>query len=294
MNRKLGWAVACTCLITAPVLAQSNWTGAISDDWSVPGNWDNGVPNLSPNVRARIKKTADTGNWPVIKSGASFTQGGRIQAPFDSAPEFSGTTTYSRLTIDSGATVHVGDDFLFGENSGFATAPIVGSLNVAGTLTVGERMRFGDNDFMTLDVDVTGTMKQTVDNQDFRIGRGNNSFVDFDISGGGLVEVLSQFEIGSGGDVTLSDNGTLKLVERAGANKVALIGLIYNYAKAGRIEGLTSNYGGPETLTSIGYGLAYYEGSNFVSFVSIPEPSTLLLTLPVLAGVIGLRRRRMA
>lgn len=289
MLRKFAWAVACTCLVSGPVLAQSNWTGNVDDDWANAGNWDNGVPSTA-NVRARIKKTTDTGNWPVVKTGATINQANRIQAPFDAAAPASGLTTYSRLTIESGASITVGDDFLFGENNGSATEPIIGSLNVAGTVSVEERMRFADNNFMTLDVDVTGSMIQTVSTQDFRIGRGSNSFVDFDISGNGLVSVPGPFEMGSGGLLSLSDNGTLRLIEYGAVTKANLIALMQGYANLGRFEGLTKTYNGGQSLTFLGNGVSYYEDVNSVSFVPIPEPSTLLLMS--LALLLGFRRVR--
>jgi hypothetical protein len=297
MLRKFAWAVACACLVTGPALAQSNWTGNVNDDWSNAGNWDNGVPSSAANLRARIKKTTDSGNWPVIKSGSTITQGGRIQAPFDAAAPASGLTTYSRLTIESNATLNVNDDFLFGENNGTATEPIIGSLNVAGNVNVNERMRFGHNQFMTLDVDVTGFMKQTISTLDFRIATGANSVVDFDISGSGMVEVPGPFEIGSGGLLSLSGNGKLRLIEytpegQPTVTKANLISLMQGFANAGRVEGLTGNYSGGQSLTYLGNGIGYYQDTNSVSFVSIPEPSALcLLTLAALAWVRRGRRR---
>ena len=35
---------ALACLISVNILSQTTFTGAISNDWSDAGNWDNGIP----------------------------------------------------------------------------------------------------------------------------------------------------------------------------------------------------------------------------------------------------------
>jgi hypothetical protein len=303
MVKRFAWSVASTCLLAATCLAQSNWTGAIDDDWSKAGNWSNGVPSNAGNLRARIRDTDDMGPWPVIKTGANIVQGGRIQAPFDH-PGPDGTTVYSRLTIESGASLQVNDDFLFGENNGTPLRPIVGSLTVAGSVSVGERMRFGHNQYMTLDVLVTGTMTQTVSNQDFRIATGDNSDVDFDIAGNGVVSVAGDFEMGEGGLLSLYDNGRLVLNEYViededdlgmpifiPVTKADLIDLIAGYVDAGLIQGLPDYYDGPEPLTWLNRHVGFFEGPTSVTFVSaVPEPATAVFVL--LAGIASLAATR--
>jgi hypothetical protein len=305
MLRKLVWSVAFACLLAAPALAQSVWTGAVSDDWSNAANWTNGVPSNSANLRARIQSNTDLVNWPVIKTGANINQGGRIQAPFDH-PGPDGDTRYSRLTIESGATLTVGDDFLFGENSGTALRPIVGSLDVAGSVSVAERMRFGHNEFMTLDVNVTGSMTQTVSDLDFRIATGDDSNVNFGISGSGVVSVGGEFEMGSGGLLSLSDDGKLVLNEYVfededdlgnpifiPVTKADLIDLIAGYVDDGLIQGLPDYYSGPQPLTWLGYHVGYYEEATSVHFVSaVPEPASGFILLSVGTMSLAVMRRR--
>ncbi|MEX0641609.1 MAG: hypothetical protein WD468_02855, partial [Pirellulales bacterium] len=240
----------------------------MSDSWFDANNWSNLVPSDAPQKRARIQSTTDLEFWPVIKDGETVNLDMRVQAPLGPL----GGTTYARLTILGGGTFNAGDDFRFAEDNGFEIAPIVGSLNVAGTLTISPTsssapFRLGASDYTTLDVDVTGTITAPAFDE-IRIGTGTGSSVDFAISGNGLVTVPGTFSFGAGTMMTLSDDGALKVVEGL-LSLQTKIDQVIGYVTAGRIKGLTDTYSGSEELTSVGNGVAYYTESTTATFVSI-------------------------
>jgi hypothetical protein len=223
-------------------------------------------------------------NWPVIKNGETVNMDERIFLPL--TPAGAGQTMYARLTVQSGGVLNVNDDFRAGNDDGFVDQPMVGSFVVAGAVTFSDTARFGDNEFMTLTVDVTGTMTSTADDEEFRIGTADDSNVAFNISGNGLVSVAGPFEIDEGGLLSLSENGILTLLEHMVEEdddvfvlftKADIIDLISDYVGDGLIQGLTGSYSGGQSLTNLRNGVAYFEGNESVSFVSIPEPSSLLL-----------------
>jgi hypothetical protein len=268
----------------------SVWTGSADDDWFNAANWTLGIPDTSfvSNKRANLQSATDLANWPVIKSGQTVNISQRVQMPL--GPLGAEAVTYGRLTIESGGTFHANNDLRAGEDDGIGDAEgnplqvIVGSLNVAGTMTLGNRTRFANADFTTMDVDVTGTMTHTNQGQAFRIGGGDHSSADFDISGTGLVSVTAPFELFEGSLLSLSDDGKLRLSEyeyviedefgnpigTATYTKAEIIAQVTPYATAGWFEGLTDTYSGMETLTGIGNGLAYFEEASSVTFVSAP------------------------
>jgi hypothetical protein len=276
-------------LILNPNRADANtrWTGAVDDNWFNAGNWDNGIPdvNFAATQRAQIEATTDIANWPVIKNSQTVTTSQRVFLPLapigpPAQPE-PAPVTYARLTIESGGTLNAGNDFRGGEDAGNEFQVMIASLNVAGMLTLGNRSRFGNNDYMTIDVDVTGAMIHTDSQEAFRIGGGENSSADFDISGNGFVDVTGEFELFAGSLLSLSDNGKVTLREFVLEDeddlgnpifipftKTDLINLVTGYATQGWFEGLTDTYSGSETLTGLGNGLAYYEEATSISIVA--------------------------
>jgi hypothetical protein len=158
---------------------------------------------------------------------------------------------------------------------------------------------------MTLDVSVTGSMTQTVSQLDFRIATGDNSNVDFAISGNGVVSVGGEFEMGDGGLLSLSDNGKLVLNEYVFEDedamgnpifipitKADLIDVVAGYVNDGLIQGLPDHYNGPQSTIGLGNGVGYYEEATSVHFVSIPEPTGFVLLLAGMMSVAVMRRQR--
>lgn len=98
-------------------ISSTTWTGTLSTDWTVAGNWNNGVPDNSfqviiPNVT----------NQPIISSGTNYTIGNLT------------INTSSSLTINAGKGLTVSGDLT---NNGTLTinsdATTSGSLIVTGT-----------------------------------------------------------------------------------------------------------------------------------------------------------------
>ena len=302
MWRRFSCAAALCGVVVSHAYADTLWTGSNSDSWFDAGNWDNGVPHTA-GERAQIESSTDFANWPVIKSGETVDMGERIFLP--AGPAGVGQTSFGRLTVESGGVLNVDDDFRAGDDDGFADRPMVGSFVVVGDVTFSDTARFGDNEFMTLIVDVTGSMISTADDEDFRVGTGDDSNVTFNISGAGLVSVAGPFEMDAGGLLTLSGDGTLRLSEYTiededdlgnpifiPVTKADLIDLMADYAADGLVKGLTNSYSGGEALTGLGNGVAYFEGSNSLSFVSVPEPTALYLSLFCGLAVASHRLRR--
>lgn len=267
----------------------SVWTGGVSDSWFDAGNWTTGVPSdPAQNRRAHIQKPEDSGFWPVIKNNESAVTNSRVQMPLG---VFEGTApfTYSYLTIESGGSLTINNDLRAGEDDGIGPPEfefeqrLVGSLVVAGSLTVSNRLRFADNDFMTMDVEVTGSLVHTglPEPQAFRIGGGNNSVATFDVSGTGFVSTAAPLEIGDSSLLTLSDDAKFTLFEYVLVDedefenpifipvaKPEIIATIREYVGGGLIKGLTNTYTGAEPLVSLGNGLSYYDDTNSITIVA--------------------------
>jgi len=279
-------AIGLISLFTNVASANTVWLGAVNDDWFEAGNWNNGIPDtdFASSQRAQIEASTDLEYWPVIKSGQTVDLSQRLFLPM--APVGVEPTTYARLTIESGGTLNALNDFRAGEDGGNEFQVLIGSLNVAGTLTLGNRSRFGNNDYMTIDVDLTGTMIHTDPEQAFRIGGGENSSADFDVSGTGSLSVTGPFEVLEGSLLSLADDAKVTLNEyeyeiedEAGIpigfatfTKAEIIDQLLEFASLGIFEGLTDSYTGAEVLTGLGNGLAYYEGDTSVHIVAAPVP----------------------
>lgn len=280
MLRRCSCALLLVTTIGSGASANTIWLGTVDDNWSNAANWDIGVPDLLvPQQRAQIEGTTDPANWPVIKSGETVNLNQRLFLPL--APVGAEPTTYARLTIESGGTINATSDFRAGEDDGNEFQQMIGSLNVAGALTIGNRARFGNNDFMTIEVDVTGSVIHTSSQQAFRIGGGEEATANFSIAGTGFVSTAGSFEMGDGGLLSLSDDATLTLFEYVlededdegnpifiPVTKPEIITSVTNFAAAGLMEGLTNTYTGAQTLIPLGNGLSYYEDTTSITIVA--------------------------
>ena len=110
-------------LIVWPVLTQTNWTGAVSTDWSVAGNWDNGVPD---NTREAIIGLQV--NNPVINATSGDGNAKSV------------TITNGILTLDNGNNLVITQDLIIGQGSAngiLAVADATSGIFVGGGLTIG-------------------------------------------------------------------------------------------------------------------------------------------------------------
>ena len=120
------------------------WTGATSQDWATPANWNNGVPGI--NSKATIN--LGTGNTPVITTAVnkSATAGGN---------DFwlgNGSGTSGRLDINSGGSLNTNGTWVFVGNGG-GTGTI--HVNSGGTLTSDNDIRFNQG---TIQVNPGGSL----------------------------------------------------------------------------------------------------------------------------------------
>lgn len=287
MLRGFFFAVALLALTAVESSGQNFtvWTGEVSDEWTEDGNWDTGIPNVVGR-RARIQKPVDSGFWPVIKNLEEITFNSRLGLPFGPYDVVT-PITYAHLTIESGGKLTVNNDFRAGENDpDEAPDPLnqqkyIGSLTVAGSLTIGGRARFGDSDFTTMDVDVTGTIIHLNTQEAFRIGGGQQSTSNFSMSGNASVSSVGPFEVDDGGLLTFADNASLKLSEYIfededeeenpifiPVTKAEIIASVQEFVTAGLMQGLTNTYTGTETLLPLGNGLSYFEDATSITIVA--------------------------
>ncbi|MCF6360599.1 MAG: T9SS type A sorting domain-containing protein [Cyclobacteriaceae bacterium] len=106
-----------------PVLSFTNWTGAISSDWSVAGNWDNGVPS---NVLDAIIGLQT--NNPIINSVSGNGAAKSV------------TLTNGILTLDDGNDLNSVGDVVIGQgtaNGILAVANASSDVIISGGLTIG-------------------------------------------------------------------------------------------------------------------------------------------------------------
>ncbi len=106
-----------------PVLSFTNWTGAISSDWSVAGNWDNGVPSTLLDAIIGLQT-----NNPVINS----ISGNGVAK--------SVTLTNGILTLDDGNDLNSVGDVVIGQgtaNGILAVANASSDVFISGGLTIG-------------------------------------------------------------------------------------------------------------------------------------------------------------
>jgi hypothetical protein len=274
----IGCLLAASSVIVQPAAANTVWTGSVDDNWFEAGNWDNGVPHIA-NQRAQIEASTDLENWPVIKNGESAVLNQRLFLPL--IPVGFEPITYARLTIESGGSLTVDSDLRAGEDDGSEFQQMIASLAVAGELTIGNRARFGNNDYMTIDVDVTGTLLHTAPDQEFRIGGGDESTATFNVSGTGSVSTLAPFELYEGSLLTLADDATLTLFEHVLEDedefenpifipvvKADIVAQVSEYVADGLMQALSNTYSGSETLISLGNGLSYFEETDSITIVA--------------------------
>ena len=106
-----------------PVLSFTNWTGAISSDWSVVGNWDNGVPSNSLDAIIGLQT-----NNPVINSVSGNGAARSV------------TLTNGILTLDDGNDLNSIGDVIIGQgtaNGILAVANAGSDVFISGGLTIG-------------------------------------------------------------------------------------------------------------------------------------------------------------
>lgn len=111
-------------------LADTTWTGAVSQDWNNAANWDNGLPLDASNNGAAFINLA-TGNFPIHAAGAS-------QADFDILVGNGGGNS-GRVDHSSGTLATGNGNWLFvGANGGTGTYNLTGDANLnAGAVNVG-------------------------------------------------------------------------------------------------------------------------------------------------------------
>ncbi|WP_157957227.1 beta strand repeat-containing protein [Winogradskyella tangerina] len=103
--------------------AQTTWTGAVSTDWFVPGNWSDGIPDANDDVTI-----STSANNPVIATTTAVANSILVE---------SGTT----LTIDASGTLNV--DLLSSAVTNFPVR-VFGTMNNSGTVTIGAATSAGD------------------------------------------------------------------------------------------------------------------------------------------------------
>ncbi|TWJ00096.1 putative secreted protein (Por secretion system target) [Mucilaginibacter frigoritolerans] len=92
-------------VVNVSTAATSNWTGALSSDWSNSGNWDSGgVPGTSSIVQIGV--TVGFNNQPVINSSTGTTISSLIFG-VNGLIVLGTTTTVTTLTVNSGFTLAV-------------------------------------------------------------------------------------------------------------------------------------------------------------------------------------------
>ena len=178
------------------------WTGAVSDDWMTPGNWDVGVVPangaLGGDADVLIGSTSPL-TWPVLDSG-------------DMPPEIddlwiaNGDGLSGELTIKGGVTLSCGDDIKIGYEPGSASAKftIEGTGTTVATIKSLELGAAGE-----VLVDVNGGKLEigVVDKPKWNmiVAEGAEANVTITIRNGGLIE--------HHGDFAEDDRGGLKIGE---------------------------------------------------------------------------------
>lgn len=148
LRRHVNLAVAASLVLVQATASAIDWSGAISDDWSIGGNW---VGGNVPGGTAII----DDGGIARIYNGTDATPT-YIRLGNDAA------STGNELTIDSGGTLATGSASDIGYNATGA-----GKVTVGGSWTATNSIRIGRDGSGELDV-LTGAV---VSSGEFSLGR---------------------------------------------------------------------------------------------------------------------------
>ncbi|WP_421762811.1 T9SS type A sorting domain-containing protein [Ekhidna sp.] len=134
----------------------TQWTGAVSTDWSTAGNWDNGVPSIPGNDREAIINLGSPFN-PTIETG-------------------DGTVNISALVINDGilkvissGTLDLDGDLTLGDGTGgVLIMDNTATVNVEGSWTTSANAIFDNGDgTVTFDADAGASVSISPGNQNF-------------------------------------------------------------------------------------------------------------------------------
>jgi len=178
------------------------WTGAISDDWMTPGNWDVGtVPSngaLGGDADVFIGSTTPL-TWPVLDSGD-------IPPEIDDLWIANGDGLSGELTVKGGVTLLCGDDIKIGYEPGSVSAKF--TIEGAGTTVATiKSLELGAAGEVALDVNGGKLEVGVVDKPKWNmiVAEGAESNVTITIRNGGLIE--------HHGDVAQDERGGLIIGE---------------------------------------------------------------------------------
>lgn len=251
MAKFLIGAMAFPFVIPDPAIGDTNWTGAVSSDWQVAGNWDNGLPVAGQNTsimtgNAQLSSgTAASGllflqnSHDLAVSGGASLEASRLEVGFFSGGSMSvtgngtvvtandpftvnlsiGAGSNAAMTIDGGALVQTSTGFLsytvlLGRLGGNGTLNLNGSAGGRGTLAAGGIAK-GDAGFLNIN---GGRLVALKNNGNFVAGFSTGEVT---IGSGGAFIDTNGFDVtivspmGGIGSLTKEGNGTLSL---SGAN----------------------------------------------------------------------------
>jgi len=224
MRSPLILGVCIALLLTCSLAADTRFTGAVSDLWSNPDNWNNGLPDADDKVQI------EGGALCVLDYDAGVIKHTALEG---------GNTTHLRLV--DGAQVSVRDWSIIG----YAGAPEEPHLLevLGGVYNANARMFIGFLGSGMLVVDYAGVVNLNA--QEFAVGENTG--------GKGIVELR-------GGSLNLLSNSGLPLRFRAGANSTASMDFsggvmtqAYTDARAAYVndhiaDGTITAYGGVGTV----------------------------------------------
>jgi trimeric autotransporter adhesin len=253
-----------TIRITVPV-ANYNWTGTTSTDWSIPGNWATGVvPTVNtsatipattnqPNVTAASScySLIVTGNT-TIKLSAALTvtnginlNGGNLAFSGTSSATFGGASNVgsgNTLTTNSGSTVSFNSTtltFANGSSSANTTA-----LTNSGTLNLNSTT-LTEGNYET--INNTGAIN--INGATLVLANAVTSFTT-PVYGTNFTTGGDSYSLTNSGTITTNNNGTLTLND---------VGTIYNTGKL-----ITGTSGSAATLNISGNGSAIVNTGTFL------------------------------
>jgi hypothetical protein len=227
------WLLALVAVLLGVATANAvsyTWTGTISSDWTVVGNWS---PSGSPGVNdtAVINGSVSSGRYPIITSSQSITNNA---ITVNSSGSGASLTVDGSLTVNNGGlTVSAGGTCTVDASGSLSTVnsypTINGTLNTAGTINCGQNIGSGSG---TINISGgTFTMAQGAD---------INANLQINMTGG----VLGCHNFNTGNTITMTGSSVLQV---AGT---------LNPAPASTFTGGTVDYNGNNP--SINTALAYH------------------------------------